>query len=167
MGRAAVAVYLIRPPALVSRLQDLTMYNPERTITVKGAIENCGRAEEEVMKKIREAYESDVAAMNVSGGCGNGLFCWCSVFNRHAPMSLQLQSNLIPGLNLNALGLFPSGTPGMGPSMSSVPPPGAHGGYSFGVSGPPFLPIRTAECIFWSGQVPEAETWGRFVATTQ
>ncbi|XP_003969303.1 insulin-like growth factor 2 mRNA-binding protein 3 isoform X4 [Takifugu rubripes] len=91
----------------ISSLQDLTVYNPERTITVKGAIENCGRAEEEVMKKIREAYESDVAAMN-------------------------LQSNLIPGLNLNALGLFPSGTPGMGPSMSSLPPPGAHGGYSFG-----------------------------------
>lgn len=49
-------------------------------------------------------------------------------------LSLQLQSNLIPGLNLNALGLFPSGSPGMGPSMSSVPPPGAHGGCSFGVS---------------------------------
>lgn len=49
------------------------MYNPERTITVKGAIENCGRAEEEVMKKIREAYESDVAAMNVSAGCFVGL----------------------------------------------------------------------------------------------
>lgn len=49
-------------------------------------------------------------------------------------VSLQLQSNLIPGLNLNALGLFPSGAPGMGPSMSSVPPPGAHGGCSsFGV----------------------------------
>ncbi|TNM93005.1 hypothetical protein fugu_018407 [Takifugu bimaculatus] len=95
----------------ISSLQDLTVYNPERTITVKGAIENCGRAEEEVMKKIREAYESDVAAMN-------------------------LQSNLIPGLNLNALGLFPSGTPGMGPSMSSVPPPGAHGGYSFGQGNP-------------------------------
>lgn len=48
---------------------------------------------------------------------------------------LQLQSNLIPGLNLNALGLFPSGAPGMGPSMSSVPPPGAHGACSsFGVS---------------------------------
>ncbi len=47
---------------------------------------------------------------------------------------LQLQSNLIPGLNLNALGLFPSGA-GMGPSMSSVPPPGAHGACSsFGVS---------------------------------
>lgn len=73
-------------------------------------------------------------------------------------MSPQLQSNLIPGLNLNALGLFPSGTPGMGPSMSSVPPPGAHGGYSFGVSWPPFLPIRAAECIFWSGGGPEAET---------
>ncbi|XP_070777615.1 insulin-like growth factor 2 mRNA-binding protein 3 isoform X5 [Enoplosus armatus] len=89
----------------ISPLQDLTLYNPERTITVKGSIEACSRAEEEVMKKIRESYESDMAAMN-------------------------LQSNLIPGLNLNALGLFPSGAPGMGPSMSSVPPPGAHGGCS-------------------------------------
>uniref|UniRef100_A0A7N6BI76 RRM domain-containing protein n=1 Tax=Anabas testudineus TaxID=64144 RepID=A0A7N6BI76_ANATE len=93
----------------ISPLQDLTLYNPERTITVKGSIEACSRAEEEVMKKIRESYESDMAAMN-------------------------LQSNLIPGLNLNALGLFPSGAPGMGPSMSNVPPPGAHGGCSsFGV----------------------------------
>lgn len=55
--------------ARVSSLQDLTLYNPERTITVKGSIEACGRAEEEVMKKIREAYESDVAAMNVSDVC--------------------------------------------------------------------------------------------------
>ena len=55
--------------------------------------------------------------------------------NRFVVICLQLQSNLIPGLNLNALGLFPSGAPGMGPSMSSVPPPGAHGGCSsFGVS---------------------------------
>lgn len=48
------------------RLQDLTLYNPERTITVKGAIENCCRAEQEIMKKVREAYENDVAAMSVS-----------------------------------------------------------------------------------------------------
>uniref|UniRef100_A0A8C5FLF8 Insulin-like growth factor 2 mRNA binding protein 3 n=1 Tax=Gadus morhua TaxID=8049 RepID=A0A8C5FLF8_GADMO len=76
----------------ISPLQDLTLYNPERTITVKGSIEACARAEEEVMKKVRESYENDVAAMN-------------------------LQSNLIPGLNLNALGLFPGCAPGM------VPPP--------------------------------------------
>lgn len=50
------------------RLQDLTLYNPERTITVKGAIENCCRAEQEIMKKVREAYENDVAAMSVSMG---------------------------------------------------------------------------------------------------
>uniref|UniRef100_A0A3P8XJT6 RRM domain-containing protein n=1 Tax=Esox lucius TaxID=8010 RepID=A0A3P8XJT6_ESOLU len=86
----------------ISPLQDLTLYNPERTITVKGSIEACSRAEEEVMKKIRESYENDVAAMN-------------------------LQSNLIPGLNLNALGLFPGGAPGMGPSMANAPPPGAQG----------------------------------------
>uniref|UniRef100_A0A3B3VCV9 Insulin like growth factor 2 mRNA binding protein 3 n=1 Tax=Poecilia latipinna TaxID=48699 RepID=A0A3B3VCV9_9TELE len=83
----------------ISPLQDLTLYNPERTITIKGSIEACSRAEEEVMKKIRESYDSDMAAMN-------------------------LQSNLIPGLNLNALGLFPSGAPGMGPSMANVSPPG-------------------------------------------
>lgn len=51
--------------ALSSSLQDLTLYNPERTITVKGSMEACARAEEEVMKKLREAYENDVAAMNV------------------------------------------------------------------------------------------------------
>lgn len=48
------------------RLQDLTLYNPERTITVKGSIETCAKAEEEIMKKIRESYENDIAAMNVS-----------------------------------------------------------------------------------------------------
>lgn len=91
----------------ISPLQDLTLYNPERTITIKGTIEACGLAEKEVMKKIRESHESDMAAMN-------------------------LQSNLIPGLNLNALGLFPSGPPGMGPSMPNVAPPGAYGGSPFG-----------------------------------
>lgn len=48
------------------RLQDLTLYNPERTITVKGAIEACCLAEQEIMKKVREAYDNDIAAMNVS-----------------------------------------------------------------------------------------------------
>lgn len=51
---------------LLCRLQDLTLYNPERTITVKGSIETCAKAEEEIMKKIRESYENDIAAMNVS-----------------------------------------------------------------------------------------------------
>ncbi|XP_029700792.1 insulin-like growth factor 2 mRNA-binding protein 3 isoform X1 [Takifugu rubripes] len=129
----------------ISSLQDLTVYNPERTITVKGAIENCGRAEEEVMKKIREAYESDVAAMN-------------------------LQSNLIPGLNLNALGLFPSGTPGMGPSMSSLPPPGAHGGYSFGcspygVEGPLWASMMPASSQPPAQGNPESETVHLFIPT--
>uniref|UniRef100_A0A671U004 Insulin-like growth factor 2 mRNA binding protein 1 n=1 Tax=Sparus aurata TaxID=8175 RepID=A0A671U004_SPAAU len=50
----------------ISPLQDLTLYNPERTITVKGPIEACCLAEVEVMKKVREAYENDIAAMNVT-----------------------------------------------------------------------------------------------------
>ncbi|XP_058261271.1 insulin-like growth factor 2 mRNA-binding protein 3 isoform X3 [Hemibagrus wyckioides] len=105
----------------ISPLQDLTLYNPERTITVKGSIEACARAEEEVMKKIREAYENDVAAMN-------------------------LQSNLIPGLNLNALGLFPGGTTGaISPTMTPGPLSGAQAGY------PSF------------GQQPESETVHLFI----
>ncbi|NXS88509.1 IF2B1 protein, partial [Erpornis zantholeuca] len=51
----------------ISSLQELTLYNPERTITVKGSPESCCRAEQEIMKKVREAYENDVAAMSVSG----------------------------------------------------------------------------------------------------
>ncbi|XP_031651076.1 insulin-like growth factor 2 mRNA-binding protein 3 isoform X3 [Oncorhynchus kisutch] len=126
-------------------LQDLTLYNPERTITVKGSIEACSRAEEEVMKKVRESYENDVAAMN-------------------------LQSNLIPGLNLNALGLFPGGAPGMGPSMGhNVPPPGAQGGYSFGSSsfggeGPFWASVLSGSSQPVSGQgQPESETVHLFI----
>ncbi|XP_072226352.1 insulin-like growth factor 2 mRNA-binding protein 3 isoform X2 [Leuresthes tenuis] len=127
----------------ISPLQDLTLYNPERTITVKGAIEACSRAEEEVMKKIRESYESDMAAMN-------------------------LQSNLIPGLNLNALGLFPSGAAGMGPSMSSIPPPGAHGACAsygcspYGAEGPLWASLVSASSQSLTGQ-PESETVHLFI----
>uniref|UniRef100_A0A8C6U998 Insulin-like growth factor 2 mRNA binding protein 3 n=1 Tax=Neogobius melanostomus TaxID=47308 RepID=A0A8C6U998_9GOBI len=80
----------------ISSLYDLTMHNPERTITALGPIENCTSAQEEVMKKVREAYDSDMSAMS-------------------------LQSTMIPGLNLNALGLFPPGASCMGPSMSNMP----------------------------------------------
>ncbi|XP_015213455.1 insulin-like growth factor 2 mRNA-binding protein 3 isoform X2 [Lepisosteus oculatus] len=93
----------------ISPLQDLTLYNPERTITIKGTIEACAKAEEEVMKKIRESYENDVAAMN-------------------------LQSNLIPGLNLNALGLFPPSNPAMTPPMMPGPP--AAGAAAYPISQP-------------------------------
>ncbi|XP_062354954.1 insulin-like growth factor 2 mRNA-binding protein 2 isoform X2 [Cinclus cinclus] len=80
----------------ISPLQDLTIYNPERTITVKGSMEACSNAEVEIMKKLREAYESDVVAVNQ-------------------------QANLIPGLNLSALGIFSTG-------LSMLPStPGARG----------------------------------------
>ncbi|XP_053807406.1 insulin-like growth factor 2 mRNA-binding protein 2 isoform X2 [Vidua chalybeata] len=80
----------------ISPLQDLTIYNPERTITVKGSTEACSNAEVEIMKKLREAYENDVVAVNQ-------------------------QANLIPGLNLSALGIFSTG-------LSMLPSsPGARG----------------------------------------
>uniref|UniRef100_A0A669DSL6 Insulin-like growth factor 2 mRNA binding protein 1 n=1 Tax=Oreochromis niloticus TaxID=8128 RepID=A0A669DSL6_ORENI len=87
--------------------EDLTLYNPERTITVKGSIEACCQAEVEIMKKVREAYENDIAAMNQ-------------------------QTHLIPGLNLGALGLFPSSS-----NMPPPPPGNAVGGTPYGCFGAP------------------------------
>uniref|UniRef100_A0A8C9VRM2 Insulin-like growth factor 2 mRNA binding protein 2b n=1 Tax=Scleropages formosus TaxID=113540 RepID=A0A8C9VRM2_SCLFO len=98
----------------ISSLQDLTIYNPERTITVKGSIEACCKAEVEIMKKLREAHDNDIAAIN-------------------------LQPNLIPGLNLNALGIFSTGLPVLPSSAGSrgaAPVPSAgYSAYLVGVSG--------------------------------
>uniref|UniRef100_A0A672YWF3 Insulin-like growth factor 2 mRNA binding protein 1 n=1 Tax=Sphaeramia orbicularis TaxID=375764 RepID=A0A672YWF3_9TELE len=91
----------------ISSLQDLTLYNPERTITVKGSIEACCNAEVEITKKVREAYENDIAAMNQ-------------------------QTHLIPGLNLGALGLFPSSS-----NMPPPPPGNAVAGAPYGCFGAP------------------------------
>uniref|UniRef100_A0A3P8TH23 Insulin-like growth factor 2 mRNA binding protein 2a n=1 Tax=Amphiprion percula TaxID=161767 RepID=A0A3P8TH23_AMPPE len=75
----------------ISSLQDLTICNPERIITVNGSLEAVCKAEALIMKKLREAYENDVAA-------------------------IHQQANLIPGLNLNALGIFSSGLPVLPPA---------------------------------------------------
>ncbi|XP_063264199.1 insulin-like growth factor 2 mRNA-binding protein 2 isoform X2 [Prinia subflava] len=94
----------------ISPLQDLTIYNPERTITVRGSTAACSSAEVEIMRKLREAYESDMVAVNQ-------------------------QANLIPGLNLSALGIFSTGmsmlpsTPGARGAAAATPyPPFAQSG---------------------------------------
>ncbi|KAM7407565.1 hypothetical protein PAMA_003336 [Pampus argenteus] len=109
----------------ISSLQDLTIYNPERTITVKGSLEACCKAEAEIMKKLREAYENDIAAINQ-------------------------QANLIPGLNLNALGIFSSGLPVLPPAAGprGAVTPVAPAGYN------PFLQ-----------QAPEQEVVYLFIPT--
>ncbi|XP_074447707.1 insulin-like growth factor 2 mRNA-binding protein 2 isoform X2 [Larus michahellis] len=106
----------------ISPLQDLTIYNPERTITVKGSTEACSNAEVEIMKKLREAYENDVVAINQ-------------------------QANLIPGLNLSALGIFSTG-------LSMLPStPGARGA----AAAAPYHPFaqsgrrRTSSSAYLSG----------------
>ncbi|KAM6259306.1 insulin-like growth factor 2 mRNA-binding protein 2 isoform 2-T2 [Spheniscus humboldti] len=106
----------------ISPLQDLTIYNPERTITVKGSMEACSNAEVEIMKKLREAYENDVVAVNQ-------------------------QANLIPGLNLSALGIFSTG-------LSMLPStPGARGA----AAAAPYHPFsqssrrRTSSSAYLSG----------------
>uniref|UniRef100_A0A3Q2DTC5 Insulin-like growth factor 2 mRNA binding protein 2a n=1 Tax=Cyprinodon variegatus TaxID=28743 RepID=A0A3Q2DTC5_CYPVA len=58
----------------ISSLQDLTIYNPERTITVKGSLEACCKAEVEIMNKLREAYENDLAAINSHSPHLSGLY---------------------------------------------------------------------------------------------
>uniref|UniRef100_A0A671T295 Insulin-like growth factor 2 mRNA-binding protein 2 n=1 Tax=Sinocyclocheilus anshuiensis TaxID=1608454 RepID=A0A671T295_9TELE len=94
----------------ISSLQDLTIYNQERTITVRGGVEECCNAEVEIMKKLREAHENDVASLN--------------------------QTNMMPGLNMNALGIFSSG-------LSVLPPAsGLRGSLSASAN---YSPLLTAE----------------------
>lgn len=40
---------------------------------MKGSLEACCSAEVEIMKKLREAYENDIAAVNVSWSSISGL----------------------------------------------------------------------------------------------
>ncbi|KAM5277369.1 insulin-like growth factor 2 mRNA-binding protein 2 isoform 5-T5 [Hipposideros larvatus] len=58
----------------ISSLQDLSIYNPERTITVKGTVEACAHAEIEIMKKLREAFENDMLAVNTHSGYFSSLY---------------------------------------------------------------------------------------------
>ncbi|XP_068185790.1 insulin-like growth factor 2 mRNA-binding protein 2a isoform X2 [Antennarius striatus] len=78
----------------ISPLQNLTICNPERTVTIKGDMDARCKAEAEVTKKLREAYENDIAARDQ-------------------------QANLIPGLNLNALGIFSSNLPMLPPAAGA------------------------------------------------
>ncbi|XP_023370625.1 insulin-like growth factor 2 mRNA-binding protein 2 isoform X9 [Otolemur garnettii] len=105
----------------ISSLQDLSIYNPERTITVKGTVEACANAEIEIMKKLREAFENDMLAVNQ-------------------------QANLIPGLNLSALGIFSTG-------LSVLPPPSGPRG------APPAAPYHPF------AQYPEQEIVNLFIPT--
>ncbi|XP_056285676.1 insulin-like growth factor 2 mRNA-binding protein 2a isoform X1 [Pseudoliparis swirei] len=144
----------------ISSLQDLTIYNPERTIMVKGSLEASCKAEMEIMKKLREAYENDIAAINLST-CG------------YNSSSAQQQANLIPGLNLNALGIFSSGLPvlphaagprGLAPPMAQ---PGynpfmSHSSHFSGLYGAPSANAITHQ---HSQQAPEQEVVYLFIPT--
>ncbi|XP_049451017.1 insulin-like growth factor 2 mRNA-binding protein 2a isoform X2 [Epinephelus fuscoguttatus] len=92
---------------IISPLHELTYYNPERTITVKGCLEALIKAQVQISGKLRDAYENDVAATHQ-------------------------QANLIPGLNLNALGIFSSGLPVLPPAAGprGAVPPVATAGYN-------------------------------------
>ncbi|RXN28064.1 insulin-like growth factor 2 mRNA-binding 2 isoform X1 [Labeo rohita] len=130
----------------ISSLQDLTIYNPERTIIVKGSIEACCRAEVEIMRKLREAYENDIAAINQ-------------------------QTNLIPGLSLSALGIFSTGLsvlpPAAGPrGVPPVPPTGYNPflGHSSQLGGLYGVPPASA-ISHQHTQAPEQEVVYLFIPT--
>lgn len=47
----------------VSSINDINSFNLERIITVKGAIDNMSRAENQISSKLRQSYENDLQAM--------------------------------------------------------------------------------------------------------
>ena len=50
----------------VSSISEISNFNMERIITLKGEIDNMSKAEAEISSKLRAAYEADVQAMAVS-----------------------------------------------------------------------------------------------------
>lgn len=85
----------------VSSISDISSFNLERVITIKGTIPDIARAESEVSTKLRAAYETDLQAM--------------------AP-----QSVMFPGLHPAAM----MSTVGLGASHpSGAPRPGGQGAY--------------------------------------
>uniref|UniRef100_A0A4W6FKQ6 Insulin-like growth factor 2 mRNA binding protein 2a n=2 Tax=Lates calcarifer TaxID=8187 RepID=A0A4W6FKQ6_LATCA len=147
-SRREISHNVYRAIILSFNLSYLTIYNPERTITVKGSLEACCKAEVEIMKKLREAYENDIAAINQ-------------------------QANLIPGLNLNALGIFSSGLPVLPPAAGprGAVPPVAPAGYnpflshSSHLSGLYGIPPASAIPHQHSQQAPEQEVVYLFIPT--
>ncbi|EFX66153.1 hypothetical protein DAPPUDRAFT_2216, partial [Daphnia pulex] len=91
----------------VSSLNDVSSFNMERVITIKGTIDNMSRAEGMISAKLRQSYESDLQAM--------------------AP-----QSMMFPGLHPMAM----MSTVGMGfsPSVRGTPPAAAPGMYPPGAA---------------------------------
>jgi insulin-like growth factor 2 mRNA-binding protein 1 len=51
---------------LLFSLNDVSSFNMERVITIKGTIDNMSRAEGMISAKLRQSYESDLQAMAVS-----------------------------------------------------------------------------------------------------
>ncbi|CAL9690299.1 unnamed protein product [Knipowitschia caucasica] len=129
----------------ISSLLEMAYCSQERTITVRGLPEQCCKAEEEIMKKLREAYENDVAAIH-----------------QHA--------HLMPGMNLNTLGLL-SGLPmlpaGAGPRGAVPPVPSA--GYNPFMSHPSHLSgmygVSSGSAISNQHSAPEQEVVYLFIPT--
>lgn len=130
----------------ISSVLDVTYCNLDRTIVVNGTLEDCCRAENEVMKKLREAYENDVAAIH-----------------QHA--------HLMPGMNLNTLG-FLSSLPMLpaaaGPRGSLPPVPTA--GYNPFLSHPSHLSTvyggpSGGNVTYHHSQAPEQEVAYLFIPT--
>merc|ERR1719189_1222593 len=103
----------------VSSISDISSFNPERVITIKGAIPDISRAESEVSSKLRAAYETDLQAM--------------------APQSVMFPG-LHPAAMMATVGLGSPHPPG---GHSNYRPPGPGAPPSFpGCAGGPGQPSR-------------------------
>uniref|UniRef100_A0A2K5IC84 K Homology domain-containing protein n=1 Tax=Colobus angolensis palliatus TaxID=336983 RepID=A0A2K5IC84_COLAP len=123
----------------ISSLQDLSIYNLERTTTVKGTIEACASAEIEIMKQLREAFENDMLAANTHSGYFSSLYPHHQFgpFSHHHSYPEQEIVNLfIPTQAVGAIigkkGIAPTKGPDLGERMVIITRPPEVQGQIFG-----------------------------------
>ncbi|XP_076018024.1 insulin-like growth factor 2 mRNA-binding protein 2a isoform X2 [Genypterus blacodes] len=91
----------------ISALQECTVHKPERTITVKATtLEALCKAEADIMKKLREAYENDVAAINSHSPHLSGLYGvppGSAISNQHSVSEQEVAYLLVPTQAVGAL----------------------------------------------------------------
>jgi len=120
----------------VSNISELNAFNMERTITVRGTVDNISQAEQKISGKLRQCWENDM--VNAPHTMYGGVHPLMTVpplggpesYGAYSPVSVMPGSFVPPGVGAQG------GHVGQAPPAPTVAPPMAHEGASPHVLGP-------------------------------